>query len=204
MTLKNKLIPFITAGVVFFPDVYISANTQNKSPALEQVTQENSILQKTDLGTYLIQNAKEYLGREYRWNGRDTKKNPDIDCMGLVFLAYSKTTGKPWYNLSVNPSELVKSGKLGRPVNGLEGVLREDIDYSKLKEGDVVYFLVQNFAINDAPLAEIDGNSYWPWHMGLYEGGTDHLILHASPMEEVKSQPIEEIGFDALLVTRLK
>lgn len=157
------------------------------------------------MGEKLLENAKKHIGTEYKWDGRLTKKNPGLDCMGLVFLAYAKTTGNPWYNLSVKPSELVKNGKLGKSVEGLDGVLRDNINYELFKKGDIVYLLIKDFPIKDEPLKIINNQKYRPWHMGLYEGEKERLFLNANPMSGcVQSDPIEDLPFDAVYATRLE
>ncbi|MEN3046913.1 MAG: hypothetical protein ABDH49_08065 [Candidatus Hydrothermales bacterium] len=51
-----------------------------------------------------------YKGVEYRWGGGLTK-NPGLDYLGLVFLAYFRGYRKSCILLSLKPSELVKSKK---------------------------------------------------------------------------------------------
>ena len=141
-------------------------------------------------------------GEPYRWGGRDTAKNPGIDCLGLLFRGFGAATGTPWTAYPVNPSELVSSGLLGQPAPGLDGVLRADLRPDALRRGDVLYLLLEEVEIPDAPLWERDGRRYWPWHTGLALGGGDALVVHARPGDEVTVQPLAEIAFDALYVTR--
>ena len=38
-----------------------------------------------------LKNARIYLSIPYHFGGRLTKSNPGLDCLGLIFLSYSKT-----------------------------------------------------------------------------------------------------------------
>ncbi len=146
--------------------------------------------------------AMRYADLPWRWNGRATDQLPGIDCMGLVFRAYGAATGRSWRSYEVNPSELVASEKLGATVPGLNGVLRDDLDPSLLRRGDVVYFLVKGREIPDAPLLVRDDGSYWPWHVGIYVGEGQDLVLNAHPSHDVVRMPLEAVVWDALYVTR--
>ena len=154
-----------------------------------------------DVGMRFLEAARKYLGVPFAWNGRSKEK---LDCMGLLFLAYSDVTGKPWRELSVLPSVLVKSGKLGNPVPGLDGVLRDSLKNIKLKKGDILYFLSSEKVYEtDIPLVRIDSIPYWVWHMGIYAGYDEKpMVLHACPSDRVKIEPLENIYFDAIFVTR--
>lgn len=148
-----------------------------------------------------IATARTYIGTPWRWNGRGTERLPDIDCLGLLFRAYGKATGTPWTTYPVDPSKLVASGKLGRPVPGLRGVMRAELDQTKLLPGDVLYFLVEGYEIPDEPLLVMGERKFWPWHTGMYVG--DGLVLNAHPSEGTKEMPLSAITWDALFVTRL-
>ncbi|MGQ9702021.1 MAG: hypothetical protein ACUVQT_06165, partial [bacterium] len=155
-------------------------------------------------GEKFLEAAKKYLGVPFAWGGRSRQK---LDCMGLIFLSYSDKTGRDWRNLSICPTKLVKSKRLGSPVSGFDGILREDIDYIKLKKGDIIYFLTTT-KINDTdpPLVQIDSILYYSWHMGIFAGLDTFgrpLCLHAKPNDRVVIEPLEEIYFDAIFVTRL-
>lgn len=103
---------------------------------------------------------------------------------GATFLAYTDLTGKDWKKLSVYPSKLVESGKLGKPVKNLDGVLRQNVNLSELKIGDMVYFLVtEKIYESDVPLVNINDVPYWAWRMGIYAGHGS--ILNAKPSCEV-------------------
>lgn len=144
--------------------------------------------------------AREQLGEPYRWEGRGTKRLPGYDCLGILFRSFGRVDGRSWTSYEVDPSELVRGGKLGRAVPGLAGVLRDSLDREALRAGDVLYFLWADYEIPDEPLWVRDGVQYWPWHTGLYLGRGQ--VLHARPGEQVMEQPLEAISFDALFVTR--
>ena len=145
--------------------------------------------------------AKTWLGTPYAWGGRGTAKNPGMDCLGVLYRAYGQATGTPWTRYPVNPSDLVAGGLLGQPVPGLRGTLRLDVELQQLQPGDVLYFLMANYEIKDDPLLTIGPTKYWPWHTGMYLG--DGVALHAEPGGVVRTQPLMEIAWDALFVTRL-
>ena len=119
------------------------------------------------------------------------KKNPNLDCLGLIFLAYSKTYNKKWTEISINPSEIVKKEQLGKPVKGLEGILKDSINFSALEEGDIIYLLSAS-EIKDKPLAKINGINYWPWHTGIYSDKKNNLLLHAEPGKKVVETDFKE------------
>jgi len=146
--------------------------------------------------------AMRYAELPWTWNGRGTTRLPGIDCMGLVFRAYGTATGTSWRTYEVNPSELVASGRLGAAVDGLDGVPRGAVDADKLRRGDVVYFLVKDQPIPDAPLWVHDGSSYWPWHIGVYVGEGQQLVLNAHPSHDVVRMPLDAVRWDAIYVTR--
>lgn len=146
--------------------------------------------------------ARNYLGTPYVWAGRDTEKHPGLDCLGLLYRAWGPVTGTPWTRYPVNPTKLVASGMLGAPVPGLDGVLREELDPGLLRPGDVLYLLIAEYEIPDAPLWVHDGVRYWPWHTGLYVGEGRGTVIHAGPSSGVAEQPLMTLAFDALYVTR--
>ncbi len=165
-------------------------------------TQKGVDSTKENIGERFLEAAKKYIGVPFVWGGRS---KTGLDCMGLPFLAYTDVTGKRWQNLSVYPSKLVKSGKLGKPVLGLDGVLKNSIDYSKLKKGDIIYFLVPNKIGDVDYFIEIDTVKYWVWHMGIFAGNDTlevPLVLNARPGDKVVIEPLEDIYFDAIFVTR--
>lgn len=151
-------------------------------------------------GERVVAVARAQLDEPYRWEGRGTARLPGWDCLGILFHAAGTIDGRSWRAYEVNPSELVANGKLGRAVPGLDGVLAADADTSALRPGDVVYLLRAGYAIPDAPLWTHDGQDYWPWHTALATG--PGRVLHAAPGGSVREQPLEELLWDALFVTR--
>ncbi|MEL6345170.1 MAG: NlpC/P60 family protein [Myxococcota bacterium] len=150
--------------------------------------------------TPALQAAQPWMGTPYQWGGRGTASHPGMDCLGILFRAYGAVDGVPWTAYAVNPSELVASGRLGQPVPGLSGIERGRINLEDLKPGDVLYFLIEGHEIPDAPL-HVEGDArFWPWHTGMYV--RDGTVLHAAPGDVVTVQPLDEIPFDRLLVTR--
>lgn len=152
-------------------------------------------------GERIVAAAERHAGKPYRWGGRDVASHPGIDCLGLLYLAVGEVTGTAWRRFPVDPSPLVQSGLLGVPVPGLDGVLREEVPRDQLQPGDVLYLLLREYEIPDAPLWTHDGARYWPWHTALYAGCGE--VVHARPAAVVTRQSIDEVGFDALYVTRL-
>lgn len=117
--------------------------------------------------------ARAYLGRPYSWGARGQA----LDCMGLVFRAWSDATGQSWRSLSVNPTELVSRRQLGAPVEGLDGVKSEDIAWDRLRSGDVIFFLGDQVNPNEPALTRLDDAPHWVWHMGLYAGGPERQFV---------------------------
>lgn len=117
--------------------------------------------------------ARRYLGRPYGWGGRGS----ELDCMGLVFRAWSDATGKAWRDLSVNPTALVSKRQLGPPVPGLDGVLTAAIPWEQLRSGDVIFFLGPTENVNEPALVTVDQTPLWVWHMGIYAGGPERTFV---------------------------
>lgn len=147
-----------------------------------------------------LTHAESYLGTPYRWGGRMEPSHPGIDCLGLLYLAWGPCTGTGWREYPVDPSKLVASGRLGAPEPGLDGVPRTELNHHRLQTGDVLYFLLAGYKIDDAPLLVQDGTQYWPWHTGLYVGGSE--VIHAAPGGDVRQDILSSITFDALFATR--
>ena len=146
-----------------------------------------------------LAHARDWLGTPYRWNGRGTARLPGLDCLGLLYRAWGPTTSTPWTAYPVNPSELVDSALLGAPVPGQDGVLRGQVDTDLLRPGDVLY-LLSTAPIPDLPLWRDRGTPYWPWHTVLWVDNGE--VIHAAPGDQVRVQPLEELAWDALFVTR--
>lgn len=120
----------------------------------------------------LVAAARKYLGRPYSFGGRDA----NLDCMGLVFLAWQDAGRGSWDDLSVNPTEIVAKRQLGTPVPGLDGVPNAQVSLSRFAPGDVIFFL--GYAKNPAEpsIANLYGVPAWVWHMGMYAGGGNFVV----------------------------
>ena len=86
-------------------------------------------------------------------------------------------------------------------LSGMDAVVRSDLRIGELLSGDVLYYLLENYQIPDAPLWQHDGVPYWPWHTAMYAG--NGMILQANPGDRVVRSPLEEMSFHALFVTRV-
>jgi cell wall-associated NlpC family hydrolase len=173
--------------------------------------------QAPSLAYRIIAAAEEYLGEPYVFGGRDGRMGclrrgkrvrcPEgIDCQSLIFFAYQKVFKTSWTRYSVMPSVCVRRNQLGRPVRGLDGVLRADLDQGKLKKGDVLFFLWENYNLDaDRPLWSKGDDQYGVWHTGLVHGlkGKQARVIHAKPGEKVVIEPLDDVEFDALFVVRL-
>ena len=120
----------------------------------------------------LVDAARNYMGRPYNFGGRGAT----LDCMGLVFLAWSDAGRGPWRPLSVNPTTLVSKRQLGDPVPGASPVLSTQLQTSSLAPGDVLFFLsgAQNPA--EPALVTLDDEALWVWHMGMYAGEARFVV----------------------------
>jgi cell wall-associated NlpC family hydrolase len=165
----------------------------------------------------IIAAAERYLGEPYVFGGRDGRAGcrrdgkrvrcPEgIDCQSLIFFAYEKALKTRWTGYSVMPSVCVRRNQLGRPVLGLDGVLRAELDKGKLKKGDVLFFLWKNYNLDaDRPLWSKGDDRYGVWHTGLVHGlkNNQARVIHAKPGEKVVIEPLDDVEFDALFVVRL-
>lgn len=188
-------------------------NAQENKYFLLENKNQTEITPKVDTSSYskqnqkikeFVENAREYIGTTYSWGGRLTKKNPGLDCLGLLFIPYSETFGTKWYDFSVYPSQIVEKNQLGKPVKGLDGILSEDVQISNLQEGDIIYLLSKT-KIQDKPLAKINGIEYWPWHTGIYSNKKENLFLEASPFSKVIERDFSEVLKEniGIFVTRI-
>jgi cell wall-associated NlpC family hydrolase len=112
----------------------------------------------------LADSARAYVGRPYAFGGR----GESLDCMGLVFRAWTDARGQTWRELSVNPTEIVSGRQLGAPVPRLDGVRTSDIDWSLLRPGDVLFFLGAQENVREPSLVTLGEEPMWVWHMGIY------------------------------------
>jgi len=106
----------------------------------------------------------------------------------------------------VMPSISIQRGELGQPVPGLNGVLRDDVDRTLLRRGDVLFFLLEGYNLDaDKALLERGEAKYGTWHTGLVHcsDGGEVRVIHARPDDRVTIEPLDAIAFDALVVLRL-
>lgn len=174
----------------------------------------------------IVRAAESYLGREYVFGGRDGRPGcrdgkkrvrcaGGIDCQSLIFFAYESVLGRAWTRYSVMPSISIRRGELGQPVPGLDGVLRDDVDRTRLRRGDVLFFLLDGYNLDaDKPLLVRGDAQYGTWHTGIVHcsprqglpGAADAgavQVIHARPGDRVTIEPLDAIAFDALYVVRL-
>jgi hypothetical protein len=112
----------------------------------------------------LVDSARTYMGRPYGFGGRDA----ELDCMGLVFRAWTDSRGEPWRTISVNPTEIIAKRQLGVPVARLDGVRTAEIDWSLLRPGDIIFFLGPQENVREPSLVTLGVTPMWVWHMGIY------------------------------------
>jgi cell wall-associated NlpC family hydrolase len=158
-------------------------------------------------GEALIAEAQKFLGTDYQWNGRGTTKNPDMDCYGLLFRAYAQIFNENWTKYPVNPIQTAKDTRFGNPVKGLGGILREEIHESTFdlfQPGDFIYFLrtLDPSDNHDLYVVTINDREYGAKHTAMSLGQEN--IIHADPYttRKVSQEPLLNINFDALFVTR--
>lgn len=165
----------------------------------------------------IVAAAETFLGQPYvfggragrsgcRSEGRRVRCQEGIDCQSLIFFAYEKVVGTHWTKFSVMPSQSVKNQRLGRPVPGLDGVLAGKLDRTKLRTGDVLFFLLPEYNLDaDPALWTHEGMPYGVWHTALVHHAQDHdvRVIHAKPGAEVVIEPLDAIHFEALFVLRL-
>lgn len=185
---------------------FTSPNLENQNNQDYLMLKKDSLLSKQQ---EFVQNARNYLNTEWIYGGRLTKKNPGLDCLGVVFLAHAKTYGTKWFDISVYPSKIIEKEQLGKPVKSLDGVLNDSIDFSKLEEGDVIYFMDEE-SNSDKHVSEIDNLKYWVWHTGIYSDKEKNLFLHASPWDnKVQEEDFKNFldehnsHYDAIFITRM-
>jgi len=151
----------------------------------------------------IVETARKYLGVPYTDQGRMIDRLPGLDCMGLVYVPNSQVYNEDWKKYGWNPGELVKNSTLGIAVKGLDGILMENLNLSKLKKADTLHFLnTENTGRIDIPTAKINGSNYWTWTMGIYIGDKGHNFIHAEPQDKVREDQIQDMPYPALLATR--
>ena len=194
------------------------ASAHAAPPEVLQPESALTVVPPSEAAAKMLAAAEKYIGEPYvfggrlersgcRRGGRSVTCQPGIDCQSLIFFAMEDTTGRSWRRFSVMPTVSVARGELGQPVAGLNGVLREDLDPSMLSPGDVLFFLMEDYNLeNDGPLHTVGEQRYGTWHTGLFHGVKDgkYRVLHAAPGERVRKQALSDIPFDALFVTRME
>jgi cell wall-associated NlpC family hydrolase len=150
----------------------------------------------------LVLALRKHLGTDYTWDGRLTKRLPNLDCLGLIFRALEETTGVTWDRWSVMPSRLLTQLGNGRTITRVfVPNVTEKAMVSGLEPGDVIFFLWPT-PTSDKPVAhdvfkDADGRmisaDLWVWHTAIYTGA--NRIIHASPFDG-NGKVIEEPLFD--------
>lgn len=144
----------------------------------------------------LVKAARKYLGTPYRWGGRKTEKNPELDCLGLLFLAMRDNTGMPWKSWSVYPYKLIPQidrNNTRKTVLFSQDPLLDSSTVSKLKEGDLIFFLADFPSDDDRPMArDSSGKDLYVCHTAIYVGCGN--VIHASPFgpDSVGRRVVEE------------
>jgi len=192
------------------------AQTPTSTPTSAPTSAPASAPARPTVGARLVTVAEGMLGKPYVFGGRDGRDGcrrhrrpircqPGIDCQSLIFFAYEKVCGRPWTSFSVMPARSAARGELGKPVPFLTGVLREEVDETRLQPGDVLFFLMQDYNLRVDRGFVLEGNKrYGTWHTGMLhsvEAGKARVI-HAKPGERVLIEPLQRIDYDALYVLR--
>jgi hypothetical protein len=152
--------------------------------------------------------ARAHLGKPYRWEGRDTKPLPGLDCLGLVYRAHTEVAGGSWRKFSVMPTQLIASGKLGARIGPVYRSLETDADRGDLLPGDVLYFFWAIKNGDRSAARRSDGVALWIWHVGIASRGADGVlsVVHADPGGEVQEESlqslIDRLGFEGFTATR--
>ena len=138
--------------------------------------QEGTVGAKKDLSEI----ARWHLEHPYNWAGRETKKNPGLDAIGLLFIAINNKYGINWKRWSVKPSELIK--QFGGAIGGPVFLPEESSKVVQLDPGDLIFFLWP-MKMRDKPVAkDSHGRNLYAWHEAIYSGNGN--IIHASPFRD--------------------
>jgi hypothetical protein len=127
----------------------------------------------------LVDAARELLDVPYDLGGR-LQPGRGTDCQGLLFYAAERVGRCGWKSFSVMPATAIPRGELGTVVDGMGPVSSTSLDVSRLRPGDVIWFV--GFAENPAegPSGELGGREVWVWHTAMFTGGgaaRDHFIV---------------------------
>lgn len=207
MKLKNLAYLIPATFLSIFPTKQSSEKKENKIDLLEkQVIEEKTEKEIPKKKQEFLENAKNNIGIEYKWGGRKTERLPGLDCMGAVFIPYANTFNENWKEYSVNPKKLIENRTLGKPVEGLNGVLSKNIDYSKLEEGDIMYFMRRHYSESPNTIKKIGGENFEVAHMGIYTEKEEKEVLNAfAPGTKVREHSLGKMifnHFNGVYVTR--
>lgn len=117
-----------------------------------------------------VRSARKLLGTPYNFGGRLRRSGPGIDCQGVIFAAAESVQRCGWKSFSVNPTETVRSGELGKPVRGLSPVRTRDLDVTRLQPGDIVFLYSRAKNPAEPAIALVGADPVWVWHTGIYSG----------------------------------
>ncbi len=164
----------------------------------------------------IVSAAEKYLGKEYVFGGRDGQKRcrengkrvaclHGIDCLSLLYFAYEDVFGTRWWTFPVVSSKLIEGEYFGKPVPGLNGVLRDKLDTGKLHKGDILFFMIEDYNLeNDKPMLVEGRKKFGVWHTGIVHHVDNGrvVVIHAKPGAKVTIEPLDDISFEAVYVVR--
>ena len=188
MLLGLALTTVITTGTIKSESIEFDKSHSSNKPEIIRVIGVKNINKE------IVRKAKEFLGTQYIFGGRNTTQLPGIDCLGLLFKSIEKVTGESWRKWSVIPSKLLKQFDQSKEKT----IYNEDIKDKKFitdnfKEGDILFFLLPYKNDKDVPVRKNNNLDLWVWHVAIYSGKGN--IIHASSFDENYSV-LEENLFD--------